>query len=154
MAFGVGVQADRLEDLRLKLHEKYKHIDFGSDYIEVDYIFEKGEINQYMLKDFAEHIEIYGNGIAQPKFAFKILVSKNNFNFIGANKDTVKLTYKGVTFIKFKDSELAKEIQNADELIEVELIDRSQINEFRGYKNLQVIIDNIKFNKNDIKRLF
>lgn len=154
MAFGTGVTADRLEELRLHLDEKFGHIDFGSDSIEVDYIFEGGDIDVKMLKDFAEHLELYGNGIAQPKFAFKMLLSGNNLAVIGAKGNTVKITYKNITFIKFRAADLAADIQNAGNLVEVELVGRSQINEWNGYRNVQVIIDNIRIKNKEIKMLF
>jgi len=107
-----------------------------------------------MLKDFAEHIEIYGNSIAQPKFAFKMLLSKDNLAVIGEKRNTVRINYKGVTFIKFRATELAEEIDNLTGLVEVTLIGRSQINEFNGNRNVQVIIDNIKLEKKEIRMLF
>ena len=154
MAFGTGVAADKKQDLIDYLNLHYGHIDFGSSNVEVDYIFENGDIDVKMLKDFAEHIEIYGNSIAQPKFAFKMLLSKDNLAVIGEKRNTVRINYKGVTFIKFRATELAEEIDNLTGLVEVTLIGRSQINEFNGNRNVQVIIDNIKLEKKEIRMLF
>lgn len=154
MAFGTGVAADKKQDLIDYLNLHYGHINFGSSNVEVDYIFENGDLDVKMLKDFAEHVEIYGNGIAQPKFAFKMLLSKDNLAVIGAKRNTVRINYKGISFIKFRAAELAEEIDNMSGLAEVTLIGRSQINEFMGKRSVQIIIDNIKFEEKKIKMLF
>lgn len=154
MAFGTGVAADKKQDLIDYLNLHYGHINFGSSNVEVDYIFENGDLDVKMLKDFAEHVEIYGNGIAQPKFVFKMLLSKDNLAVIGAKRNTVRINYKGISFIKFRAAELAEEIDNMSGLAEVTLIGRSQINEFMGKRSVQIIIDNIKFEEKKIKMLF
>jgi len=144
-AFGFGVREDNVPHLIKDLDTMLKGIDFESDIVEVDYIFSRNELHEMLLKEFADGMPIYGNGIAQPKFAFKMILSRDHFKLMGKDKNVVKMTYKNVSFLRFKDEDFADFVENEmGELVEIEFIGRSQNNEFRGQKNLQVIIDYVK----------
>lgn len=149
-AFGFGVKMRDVEKFLDDMDRMLKDIDFESEIIEVDYVFDKNTIYEAVLKEFADAMPLYGNGIAQPKFAFKFVLSKEHFKLMGKEKNVVKIQYKNITFIKFKDKDLVDYIENQiGELVEVEMIGRSQNNEFRGQKNLQVIIDQIRIKNVD-----
>ena len=144
-AFGFGIKMRDVSKFLDDMDRMLSGIDFESDIIEVDYLFEKNHIDESMLKEFADAMPLYGNGIAQPKFAFKMVLAKDNFTVMGKEKNVVRINYKNLTFLKFKDNDLVNYIQNEmKELVEVEIIGRSQNNEFRGQKKLQIIIDYIK----------
>ena len=144
-AFGFGIKMRDVGKFLDDMDRMLSGIDFESDIIEVDYLFEKNHIDESMLKEFADAMPLYGNGIAQPKFAFKMVLAKDNFTVMGKEKNVVRINYKNLTFLKFKDNDLVNYIQNEmKELVEVEIIGRSQNNEFRGQKKLQIIIDYIK----------
>lgn len=155
MAFGAGLEENKIPDLVNYANTTLSKVDFGTDTVEVDYIFDNDNLNVGMLYEFAKHIALYGNGIPQPTFAFELILQPGNFAIIGKNQDTVKVTYGGVNFLKFKSSEWAETIRYNMQfpIIKTTIIGRSQLNEFNGRTSTQVIIDHMdvqEFDTSDI----
>ena len=155
MAFGVGVHEDDLPKLNAYLNDKLKDIDFGTEEIEVDAILRGRRISHDILTDFAKYNYLYGMGIPQPKFAFEIFITRDMINLIGKERNTIKFNYNNIEFIKFgaKDiiAELFKEEDDAfvdiNPKLRVKIVGRAQYNEFNGTKTLQIIMDNLNFEK-------
>jgi single-stranded-DNA-specific exonuclease len=160
-AFGVSIEADKLEKLNKYMNEKFGNVDFGNETIEVDYIFNFEDINLEMLRQFAEHDSLYGNSIPQPKFAFKFFLNKDLVKVMGKSMNTIKFNYGNLSFLKFNASDIIEELgilqddlfSNTSKNLEVTIVGRSQINEFNGYKNIQVVIDNFSSKEVDRKNL-
>lgn len=155
MAFGCGIEESRIPSLVEHANKTLAHIDFGTDTVDVDYIFNNENLDVNMLYEFAKHIDIYGNGIPQPAFAFELMLQPSNFNIIGKKKDTIKISYGGVTFIKFRSSEWAETVEynNQFPLIKATIIGRSQLNEFNGNVSTQIVIDHMNLEELDVDSL-
>lgn len=155
MAFGTGLREDRISELVEYANTTLNNVDFGTDTIEVDYIFNNNNLDSNMLSEFASNISLYGNGIPQPTFAFELVLQPQNFNLIGKNKDTVKISYGGVTFIKFKSSEWAETINYNMQfpVIKAVIIGRAQPNEFNGRVTTQIVIDKMDIQEMDVSDL-
>jgi single-stranded DNA-specific DHH superfamily exonuclease len=155
MAFGVGVHEDDLEKLTAYLNDRLKDIDFGTEEIEVDAILRGKRISHDVLKDFAKYSHLYGMGIPQPKFAFEIFITRDMVNIIGKERNTIKFNYNNIEFIKFGARDIIAELfQEGDDgfvdinpKLRVKIIGRSQYNEFNGTKTLQIMVDNLNFEK-------
>lgn len=145
MAFGTGIEESKVPNLVEYANTSLAKVDFGTDTIDVDYIFDNTNLDSQMLFEFAKNIDIYGNGIPQPVFAFEMVLQPSNFALIGKNKDTVKISYNGINFIKFKSSEWAETISYNMQfpLIRTVVIGRAQLNEFNGRTSTQIVIDYI-----------
>jgi len=153
-AFGFGIKEADVPYFLDDMDAMLSGIDFESEVIEVDYLFENNGVHESLLKEFADAMPIYGNGIAQPKFAFKMVLSKEHFQVMGKEKNVVKINYKNINFVKFKDKDFVDYVENKmGNLVEAEFIGRSQNNEFRGQKSLQVIIDYIRLKNVDASAL-
>jgi single-stranded-DNA-specific exonuclease len=130
MAHGVAVSHDNLPKLIDYSNEYLKNVEFDVDEIEVDYIFGNSNINYQMLYDFGSAIDIYGNGIPQPKFGFNLRVSKDAVSVIGKKGDTFKINLNGITFIKFNAANILDKMEEANShLFEFKFVGRAQINE-------------------------
>lgn len=156
MAHGVGLKRENLPDLIKYANEHLSHIEFDIEEVEVDYIFSSSAaLNKQMLWEFAEHIDLYGNQIPQPKFVFKIIMAREENNWIGADKLTFRFFKDGISFIKFKDKELKENIDSLEsDRYELTIVGRSQINEWNNNKSLQIIIDNYSVKEIKIDKLF
>jgi single-stranded DNA-specific DHH superfamily exonuclease len=152
MAFGTGIEESTIPALVEYANTTLSNVDFGTDTIEVDYIFNNENLDPQMLFEFANHMHLYGNGIPQPLFAFELVLQPSNFYIMGKNKDTVKISYGGVNFIKFKSSEWAETISYNMQfpIIKTVIIGRAQINEFNGNKSTQLIIDHMDVQELDV----
>jgi hypothetical protein len=97
-------------------------------------------------------MHVYGNGIPQPKFHFEFIVDVDDCRVQGKNGNSLKINYRGLTFVAFRNEDLVNRYQDLSLLgrsLKVEIIGRSQINEWQGYKNVQIIIDEIEMNLAD-----
>lgn len=142
-AHGVSIHKDRLENFLTYADKELENVDFNENVYEVDLI-TTGE-NEY-LKDIiialGELNEIWGQGMEEPLIAIeKIHLTKNDVQAIGANKDTVKFTVNGITYIKFKDESLLEKLtQNLT--MTVTVLGRANLNEYMGNRTPQILIEN------------
>jgi single-stranded DNA-specific DHH superfamily exonuclease len=155
-AFGCSIEAVKLSSLITYANDHLSHIEFLTDDYEVDYIFDSvAKISSKMLSEFGSAINIYGNGIPQPKFAFEISIFPYQIQLIGGDQTTVKFSINGVDFIKFKDKELATLIRESYcDMFKFRLIGRAQINEWYEKITPQIIIDEIEVEETKIEKLF
>jgi hypothetical protein len=59
---------------------------------------------------------------------------------MGANKDSMKIRFNGVDYLRFKDSDFVEEVQgNRGKLLNVYV--RANLNEWQGRKSVQCFID-------------
>ena len=101
---------------------------------------------------FDEWGYLYARGVPYPLFHIApIRISSRNIQLIGANKTTLKFTHKGVDYIKFFVSNKEKEALFIDTLnsrrevwLEIEVVGKLQVNEFRGNLSEQVLIDSFE----------
>lgn len=145
-AFGASIKEDDIPALHLYLNEYYKNVDFECG-TEVDCEIDDRNWNVLMLKEFGEMMHVYGTGIPQPKFHFDFNITTNDARVQGKEADSLKISYRGVTFVVFKNRDLVEQFYNLAEsyrTLNVEVIGRSQINEWKGYKNVQIMIDAIE----------
>lgn len=149
-AFGASVLEDNIPALLKFLNEELKDVTF-QEYCEVDCSMNDKNWNNVVLKEFGEMIDVFGYGIPQPKFHFNFQVKTTDFRVQGARGDSLKIQYKGVVFIAFLNKDLVNKYMDLNEKclkshkeIKVELIGRSQINDYNGFKNVNIMIDNIE----------
>ena len=145
-AFGSSVKESNIIPLLEYSKEQLKDIDFNVEAaVEVDQIFTNQTINKTMLQAFADCNFIYGNGIPQPCYAFELVVPRDSFKIMGARKDTMKLSFDGIDFIKFKAAKEIEQLENTTtNYVKVSLIGTSQINEYMGYRKVQVKINEME----------
>ena len=156
-AFGASVLVENIEPLTRWLNDYLKDVDF-SEFNEVDCCMTDGKWNALCLKEFGEMMDVYGNGIPQPKFYFNFDMRPSDAKIMGANRNALKIQYKGVSFIAFRNTELIERYELlcdqctfSGNKINVEIVGRSEINEWNGYKNVQVQIENIELKISDKK---
>lgn len=152
MAFGTGVREDRIDELVAYANTKLSNVDFGTDTIEVDYIFTNSDFDSIMLEQFANQNAIYGNGIPRPTFAFELMLPASSFNIIGKNMDTIKIGYGGVNFMKFKSAEWSETVNYAKQqfpFIKATIIGRAELNVFNGRTSVQIIIEHMNLEELD-----
>ena len=71
------------------------------------------------------------------------------------NKDTVKISYGGINFLKFKSTEWVENVNYAMQfpIIKTTILGRAQLNEFNGRTSTQIIIDNLNMQEFDVNDL-
>lgn len=141
-AFGASFTTEGLKKFIEYSNEKLKDVDFSNETIEVDWWF-KDYVNATMLREFAEHQNIYGAGIPQPKFAFSMTVHKDQVKLMGKGT-SLNLYYGNLGFVLFKTAAQYMPQFLANEYSRINIVGRSQINSFMGKDSVQIIIDEIE----------
>lgn len=149
-AFGASILEDNIPALLSYVNDRLANIDFGS-FNPVDAVVTDSNWNSGVLREFANIVDTFGQGMEQPKFYFKFQVPLSECRVLGARQDSLKIEYKNVSFVYFQDKELIaqywemyeKSLKTKEEL-QVECIGKAAINVFQGYRNLNVIVENIE----------
>ena len=101
-----------------------------------------------LIRDVGEYGYIWSNQNDEPTlYIDNIILSTNEIQIIGTNRDTVKFIKNGITYIKFKANDLISELSGMKDII-MKIVGRCNINEWNGIKNPQIIIDDYEIINN------
>ena len=96
------------------------------------------EYNDELLGAIASHPEFFGNHIEEPMFIIKN-IPLMNVQVMGTNKDSIKISYNGIDYVKFKDTDFIEEVMN-NRAKKLTVYGRANLNEWMGKKSVQVFI--------------
>ena len=147
-AAGFGINSKNEEELLRYSNEKLDENAFSCCYT-VDYILDANKNNVELLAKLASHPELFGNQIEEVRFIIKN-ISLANVMAMGANKDSMKISYNGVDYVRFKDAKFVEKIMNnRTDLLTV--YGRANLNTFAGRTSIQVFIDDYELLKDENK---
>lgn len=63
---------------------------------------------------------------------------------MGANKDSIKISFNGIDYVHFKDLDFIEEVME-NRMKTLTVLARLNINEWMGHKSLQCFIDDYDF---------
>ena len=137
-AAGWGLNGDKLQSLIKYANSHLKAEDFENCYI-VDYILDGSEYNDELLGSISAHPEYFGNHIDEPKIVIKN-IPLQSINVMGADKSSIKISYNGIDYVKFKDTDFIQEVMN-NRMKKLTVYGRANLNEWMGKKSVQIFID-------------
>jgi uncharacterized protein YlzI (FlbEa/FlbD family) len=73
-----------------------------------------------------------------------ITINPKDIQVIGKNSDTMKFTFNGITYIKFKAKDLISEISNYSNKISICAAGKANMNYWGGRSVPQVLLDEIE----------
>lgn len=139
-AAGYSIKKDLVSQL---IQYANTHIsDAGLDNVyDVDYIFSADEDFKELGLILASNESCWGNEIKEPTIIVeKIPFRRANVMLMGANKDSVKISYKGIDYVRFKDPDFAQLISSM-QVGEITVLARYNKNVYAGKTTLQCFID-------------
>lgn len=141
-AAGHCIEATKLDELHNYANAELAHIDFNSNMYDVD--FERLAADKDIIElvfDVAQHEDVWGTGCPEPKIHIKDLnFNHNDIQIMGKNKDTVKITKFGVSYMKFHAKDLIEELGQHTE-IKMNIVGKMNLNEYFGNVTPQIFID-------------
>lgn len=141
-AFGVKIVEEKLDKLLKEM--KDKKLGEGCDVEVVDKAY-YNRVSAFEIMTIGELSNKWSKGFDKPLFYIKIDdVEKIKAQIIGQKRDTIKITYDNIDYIKFKCSE--EEINTLKETIisSIELIGSFNINEWNDNIRPQVVIEKLE----------
>ena len=137
-AFGAGINANKLPSFLNYINSDLSEDAFNKCYT-VDYILDARENNTDLLMSLAKHPEFFGNHIDEIKVVIKN-ISLANVMAMGANKDSMKISFNGIDYVRFKDTNFTEEIFS-NRMKKLAVYGRINLNTFAGRTTTQVFID-------------
>lgn len=147
-AAGYGIAGNKIDNLIKYANTQLRAEDFENCYI-VDYILNANDDNQELLATLSQYPELFGNHIDEVKFIIKDIPLSNIF-VMGANKDSIKISYNGIDYVKFKDEDFIEEVMN-NRTKNLTVYGRSNLNFFNGKTSIQLFITDYEFENDEHK---
>ena len=145
-AAGFGINGDLDERLLNYSNAVLNDNDFKKCYT-VDYILDANDDNTELLTVLASHPEFFGNHIDEIKFVIKN-ITLSSVMAMGANKDSMKISYNGVDYVRFKDMDFVDAIMNNRTNL-LTVYGRANLNTFAGRTSIQIFIDDYELIKDE-----
>ena len=142
LAFGCSISNYNLDKFFSYSNDSLKDVELGEKCYSVNFIRDAMDNDiDNLIRDVGEYGYIWSNQNDEPTlYIDNIILSANEIQIIGTNRDTVKFIKNGITYIKFKANELIDELSGMKDII-MKIVGRCNINEWNGIKNSQIIID-------------
>lgn len=146
-AGGVGIQGKKVDSFVKWMNEKFKPQDFENCYL-VDYILDANDYdNKELLFALAYSPEYFGNHIDEIKIVIENIPLAQVMP-MGTNKDSMKITYNGIDYVRFKDPEFVKKIME-NRAATLTVYGRANINVFNNRTSIQVFCDDYELKNDD-----
>ena len=149
LAFGCSISSYNLDKFFSYSNDSLKDVELGEKCYSVNFIRDAMDNDiDNLIRDVGEYGYIWSNQNDEPTlYIDNIILSANEIQIIGTNRDTVKFIKNGITYIKFKANELIDELSGMKDII-MKIVGRCNINEWNGIKNPQIIIDDYEIINN------
>lgn len=118
-------------------------IDFNQNCFDINFarIAEDSDLEDLIL-DIGAHKDLWGQGVPEPVILIKnIPLTRSKISIMGTNRDTLKIEYNGISYLKFHATDLIEQLENIQEL---SVVGRANINEWGGQKKPQIFIDDFE----------
>ncbi|WP_299831680.1 DHH family phosphoesterase [uncultured Metabacillus sp.] len=145
-AFGIEIEGENLINVNEIVNEKLSEIDINMDIHEVDFIIPGKQLADSIIKDIHDLRDYWGQRVEEPLLAFSgIEVNKEDLMLLGSNRATLKFTFRGIEFIKFKfnENEFNDLFSNNGTFV-IDLVGRCGLNIWEGKEKAQVIIEDFE----------
>lgn len=152
-AAGLSLPSSNVQSLLNYMNTNFAPDAFDNCYL-VDYIFKANENIGSLLYELAIHADYYGNGVTEPTFVLeKIPLNGVSLLQMGTNKDSLRITYKGIDFIKFKDENFIEEVMsNRNKVLTIYF--RANVNNWGGRTTVQGFINDYDIKYDESKYEF
>ena len=141
-AAGISIKNSDLEKLHCYANQKLANIKLDEDCYDVNFVRAAADTDICdIISNIVEYEDIWSQNNEEPRFYIHdINISQDDIQIIGKNKDTVKFTKFGITYIKFHAEDLIEELKQYKE-IKMEVVGRGNINEWMGNITYQIMIE-------------
>lgn len=150
-ACGWGLNGNKLDKLIEYANKNLKASDFENCYL-VDYILKASDYNDELIAALASHPEYFGNHIDEVRIVVEDIPLMNVMP-MGANKDSMKISYNTVDYVRFKDSDFVEQIME-DRTKLLTVYARCNLNFFNGRTSVQCFIDDYELKEDNSKYEF
>ena len=150
-ACGWGLNGNKLDSLIEYANKHLSASDFENCYL-VDYILKASDYNDELIAALAAHPEYFGNHIDEVRIVVENIPLMSVMP-MGANKDSMKISYNNIDYVRFKDSDFVEQVMK-DRTKLLTIYGRGNLNTFNGRTSVQVFIDDYELKEDNSKYEF
>ena len=123
-------------------NEALSTIDFGEGVYDVNFVRAAADPDiEDLVFDLANYEDTWGQGNPQALiFVRDLNITKDDYQIMGKNKDTLKITKFGVSYMKFFAKDLIQQLNEMDK-IKINLVGKPNLNEWGGTFTPQIFIE-------------
>ena len=140
-AAGYAIDGDKIDVLLNYANTSLATVNFGENVHDVNFsrVGSDGDLAA-LITEIGSYANIWGQNTGEPLIHVShIKVDPAAVRIMGANKDTVRIDYNGISFMKFRAGDLIQELNGGP--IEMEVVGRANLNEWGGRYTPQLFID-------------
>lgn len=98
-----------------------------------------------MITDLDKGKQLWGQNNDEALIVVEnITISDTDIKIIGANKDTLRFTFNGITYVKFKAASLISQIMDKFGKLNITVAGRANINRWNGNESPQILMDEME----------
>lgn len=141
-ACGVSIKENNLNKFLDYADKELAEVDFKEGAYEVDFITKAtDELLPNLILEIGNNKTIWGQGNDEPYIIIEnIALSGSEISLIGATKDTLKFVKNGVTYIKFKATDMIEDLKNR-QIFSLTILGRGNLNNWMGTVSPQIFIE-------------
>lgn len=142
-AAGYAIDGNKIDALLNYANTSLAAVNFGENVHDVNFSRTGSDSDlTALITEIGSYSGIWGQNTGEPLVHVShIKVDPSNVRIMGANKDTIRIDYNGISYMKFRAGDLIEELQNNSDSIEMEVVGRANLNEWGGRYTPQLFID-------------
>ena len=151
-AAGFSIKISDISKLTDYANTKLANINFNEGFYEADFVVNANcSYLTQMIFDLWGGRRIYGQDCDEPVIVVENLtLSPQNIQVIGSNKDTLKITFNNMIYMKFKAKSLIEKISQQTGKFSATIVGRGNVNTWMGNQTAQIFMDDIEINEFDM----
>ena len=146
-AFGCAIPANNYKEFVKETNKELEDFDFSPCYL-VDLEVTMDQLTDQEIFSLGSNADLWGQQLDEPLIAIKnIELTKDSIQFIGSNKNTLKITFpnRKISILKFNVKEEEKLLLNPEDgKIEITAIGKCAINHYNGNITPQILLEDFE----------
>ena len=143
-AAGFAIASSNVDKLLDYANLELANVDFSEGLFDIDFLVKSKDFNlSTLVRDLSRGDKYWGQGCPQPIIAVEN-IRPQGISVIGANSDTLRFTYNGVTFVKFRCKDLIEELRYIKDEYFFNIIGKANINRWGGRETPQILVDELE----------
>ncbi len=145
-AAGYGIKLSNIDKLYEYANKELVNINFNEGFYEADFIVDGNcSYLSNLILALDKGKDFYGQDCPEPIIIIKnIIINKKDIQVLGTNKDTLKIVFNNISYMKFKANDLIKELSSYNDKISLTVAGRGNVNQWGGRVTPQIFLEEVE----------
>ena len=150
-AHGISISNKNLTDFHNWANAELADVDFGEGTYDVNFVRAAADKDiEALVFDLAKYENTWGQQNPEALiYIHDLNVTRNDWQVMGKNQDTLKITKFGISYMKFFAKDMIAQLEQMDE-IKINLVGKANMNEWMGTYTPQIFIEAYEMEDNTL----